>query len=238
MPRPLTVLRLRLGLVLSALAASPALAANNPTDCRVLWSMDTPSRWSGPCVDGLASGDGAYTSAHGTVVIGHLEKGHAVEAEGRNVEQLNNGSWMITTFRESPGKIFLRAPLPKFPGPSIPDIVAAHSVAGTWIRTFDDAAGHCEIRDTIADDGRRTQQVGSASAEDGVTVYGDRRDARLFRVLSTSLTRTGRDACLNPAATGESRVFVVRFDDDAHTQACISVDGSACTVKWRRAESP
>ncbi len=229
-------------LVLAALAACPVLAAavDAQPACRVefMHGHDEPSRWTGPCTNGLADGDGAFTSAHGTVVIGHFVKGQPVTADGRTAIETNAAGWMMTTYREAPGKMFLRGPLPKFPGPPIDDPVAAHALAGDWVRTQQRPGGACEVQDTIADDGRRTQRAGIATAEDGVTVYGNPHDPNLFRVLTTSLVRIGSHACLNADAPGDSRVFVVRFQDAAHTSACLSVDGSTCLETWRRAAAP
>ena len=230
------------GLLLAGHAAAFAASgadADAQAACPVLEpasSHDQPARWTGGCANGLADGDGALTTAHGTVVLGHFSQGKAVTAQGRAVLQSNGGWWTVTTYREAPGRMFMRSPMPAMPGPSIPDVVAAHALAGTWIRTRQQPGGACEAQDTIADDGRRMQRAGDAWSEDGVTVYGSPHDSRLFRVLTTALARKGSHACLNLDPPGDTRVFVVRFDDDAHTSACLSVDGSTCQETWRRAE--
>jgi hypothetical protein len=214
------------------------LTADHLTGCRVELPFAQPGmlvRWTGTCVDGLADGEGALTSSHGAVAVGTFSQGVLVEGEGRVTFKTNSGMYTATAYRRSPGKSFLFNSLPRLPGDPTMTLTPAAALAGDWIWTSSSDSGTCRGVDNIAIDGRRTLRFGGDTEEDGVTVYRDVRDATLFRVLSTSLSRSGVGECLLNGRIGDTRVFLVRFKDDTHTDGCLSADGSLCFAQWRRA---
>ena len=209
------------------------------TGCRFFFPLpdqSEPARWTGNCLDGLADGDGALTSAHGAFFLGTFRRGQPFEGHGAVPMQWHDGSYSMVTYAAAPGKIFIRQALPPMPRDSMA-VVAASAIAGDWVVTPLDAQ-NCHLDDRITLDGRRVMLAGDARQEEGLTVYRDGRDPNIYRVLSTVLARAGQDPCLPANATGSSQVFFVRFEDADHAALCVGADLSRCFARWDRSSNP
>ena len=216
-----------------------ARSVDRVTGCRFFFPFQDqaePTRWTGNCVDGLADGDGALTSAHGAFFVGTFRRGQPFEGHGAVSMEMRDGSHSMGTYAAAPGKRFMIQPLPPLPRDPM-TVVAASAIAGDWVATPLEAQ-NCHLDDRIALDGRRVMRVGDAWQEEGLTVYRDGRDPRIFRVLSTVITRVGQESCLPANAAGSSRVFFVRFEDADHAALCVGADLSHCFARWERSSNP
>lgn len=182
--------------------------------------------WSGSCADGMAEGQGTLTSSNGTFVQGEFRRGRPLQATGRELLILNSGWRSIVGVNYANG-IGAMSPLAHTVADRNARPVNSFPMVGKW--AWEPKNVVCPETHEYRANGLRVLINGQERVESAYAVFRIQGEPKLFKVLHTSIRRSGKSECVaDSSPIGSSFYMYVRFDAENSFRTCAKADVDSC----------